>query len=416
MGIIKRIIKSPIRKLYKYLTLKVIYPRVYKKYAKQPVDERKVVFVEMRVDKLRNCFHVLYDELVRKYDLEINVHFMQLGFVSKIEAYKRNVALIKDMATAKYIFIAEASNVLGCVKIRRETGVTQLWHGAGAFKKFGLSTAELIFGETKDEYFKYPSHENYKTVTVSAPEVIWAYEEAMDFSHDSGVVKALGVSRSDIFYDKEFINAASEKLKKVIPQSADKKVILYAPTFRGRVASAQAPDAIDMQQLKRELSDEYIILVKHHPVIKELPEIPKECSDFAWDLTNDFSIEELICVADICISDYSSLIFEYSIFEKPMIFFAYDIDDFNDWRGFYYDYDEMTPGPIYTTNEEIIKYIKNIDKEFDKAEVHAFREKFMVSCDGSATKRIIADAFGTDLEQYKRAQPLKKYDYELPKV
>ena len=100
-------------------------------------------------------------------------------------------------------------------------------------------------------------------------------------------------------------------------------------------------------------------------------------------------IEELLCTADICISDYSSLIFEYSLFEKPMIFFAYDLDEYFDYRGFYYDYDEMTPGPIVKDSHELIRTIKEIDAAFDPAEVAAFKEKFMSACDGKATERII---------------------------
>ena len=105
------------------------------------------------------------------------------------------------------------------------------------------------------------------------------------------------------------------------------------------------------------------------------------------------SIEELLFVADICISDYSSLVFEYSLFEKPMIFFAFDLDNYYDWRGFYYDYKEFVPGPIYTTTEEMIDYIKHIDTKFDKQKVKQFRDKFMSACDGHATERIMKLVF-----------------------
>ncbi len=72
-----------------------------------------------------------------------------------------------------------------------------------------------------------------------------------------------------------------------------------------------------------------------------------------------------------------------------MIFFAYDIEDYNDWRGFYYNFDELTPGPVFTKTEEVIDYISNISERFDQSEVHAFREKFMSACDGHATDRIM---------------------------
>ncbi|MBQ7116959.1 MAG: CDP-glycerol glycerophosphotransferase family protein, partial [Clostridia bacterium] len=113
------------------------------------------------------------------------------------------------------------------------------------------------------------------------------------------------------------------------------------------------------------------------------------------------SVDELLCVSDICISDYSSLVFEYSLFEKPMIFFAYDLKEYFDSRGFYYDYEELTPGPICGTTDEIIAYIGNIEQSFDKGEVKKFRNKFMSACDGRSTERIISEVFGDEYAHHR---------------
>ena len=415
-GKIKRSINAVKNKTYKTITLRWIYPRLYNKYRKLPIDDKKIIFIEVRLAELRNGFHVLYDQIIRNYDVDIHTHFLQHSLIGKKEMLKQGKELVEDLATAKYVFLAEATTILGCLEIRPQTHVTQLWHGCGAFKRFGFSTGDFIFGDSLQEQQKFPSHNNYSTVTVSSKEVAWAYEEAMGIPAESGIVKPLGVSRTDVFYDEPFIKSAYEKLHKNIPISVGKKVILYAPTFRGRVVRATTPDEFDLALLQEELGDEYILLQKHHPIVKQLPEIPAAYGDFTQDVTDDFSIEELICVSDICISDYSSLIFEYALFERPMIFFAYDLAEFNDWRGFYYDYDEMTPGPIYTTTEEIVDYIANVNTRFDKEEMHTFREKFMRDCDGQATKRIMDDAFGDNLEKYKRAQPLNQNDYKFPRI
>ena len=204
------------------------------------------------------------------------------------------------------------------------------------------------------------------------------------------IVKPLGISRTDVFFDDKFIQAAIDRVRTAIPQSKDKKIIFYAPTFRGRIASAEGPNMLDMERMAEELGDEYVLVVKHHPLIKNPPIIPPGVKDkFAFDVTKDGSIDDFICASDICISDYSSLIYEYSLFERPMLFFAYDLEDYFDWRGFYYNYEELTPGPIVTSTEEIIHYIKNIDTLFDKKVVQDFRERFMSSCDGHSTERII---------------------------
>lgn len=400
--------------LYMDYVLTKLYPKTYKKYSKLPVDEKKVIFVEVRLPKLTNSYKVIYDELYANYDFDIHCHFLRNTYVSRKEYRARCKAFIRDLATAKYVFMDEATNITGRFDVREETVITQLWHGCGAFKKFGFSTADAIFGATREQMVKYPFNRNYTNVTVSSPEVIWAYEEAMNYTHESGVVKALGSSRTDIFYDKEFIESAYDAFYEVMPFAKDKKVILYAPTFRGRVAKAKSPNRLNIELLKYTLSDEYVVVTKHHPLVRKRPNIPDNCKDFAMDLTDELSIEELLCVSDICISDYSSLVFEYSLFEKPMIFLAHDLETFFDWRGFYYDYFELAPGPVVKNTCEIVEYIKDIENNFDKQRVVDFRNKFMCSCDGHATQRILETTISeAEREKHKREIPLEKDKYHL---
>ena len=141
--------------------------------------------------------------------------------------------------------------------------------------------------------------------------------------------------------------------------------------------------------MKRALGGEWALLIKHHPFVKHPAPIPEGCEDFAYLVQGDLGIDELLCAADACISDYSSIVFEYSLFERPMIFFAYDLDDYDDWRGFYYSYDEFTPGPVVATSEEVVDYLAHVDERFDRTQVAAFREKFMSACDGHATERVM---------------------------
>ncbi len=91
---------------------------------------------------------------------------------------------------------------------------------------------------------------------------------------------------------------------------------------------------LNVKMFYEHLSEEYVLVFKHHPIVRKKPSIPEEYVDFAIDLSDLMDIEELLCVADICISDYSSLVFEYSLFEKPIVFFAYDLNNYFDWRGF----------------------------------------------------------------------------------
>jgi len=390
----KTIIYRMYTKAYKYYLQRILFPSIYRRNAQKPIDENKVVFIEVREPELSNSLQVLYKDLQKKNTYKLCIHTLRSGFAKRKEYQNNCRAMLADIADAKYIFISDTSSVVSCVPMRKETIYTQLWHGCGAFKKFGMSTSDLLFGNGAKELMKYPNHKNYTYVTVSSDEVIWAYEEAMNLKSEEQVVRATGISRTDVFFDKEYIAAARDKLLQVMPEAKDKKVILYAPTFRGLVSMAKTPECFDYEMFAKKLSQDYVLLTKHHPFVKKLPEIPESCSLFAKDCTDAMTIEELICVSDICISDYSSLVFEYSLFEKPMLFYAYDLDEYFDWRGFYYDYHEFTPGPVCTTNEEMIDYILNIEERFDKDKVVEFRKKFMSACDGHATERIEKLVFG----------------------
>lgn len=391
MSVLKKFKKkfiSKLRRIRKHYRYKVYFPKVYSSYCTEPVQENKVLFLEMRFTKLSNSFELIYKALEESGEYDLKCSYVQFNFIRGREFTQRVNEMLKELATAKYVFVDDASLILSSIPLRKETVAINLWHACGAFKKFGRSTAELKFGSSAATLDKYPNYGNLTHVTVSSPEVIWAYEEAMHLP--KGIVKATGVSRTDQFYDKEFVESRKQKLYEIMPEAKDKKVILYAPTFRGHVATASSPDRIDFERFCRELGNEYVIVCKHHPFVKNPPIIPEELQHFARDLTKYLSIEDLLCCADICISDYSSLVFEYSLFEKPMIFYAYDYDNYCDWRGFYYDYSEFTPGPVVQTEDELLNSIKNIDTQFDKQKVIDFKEKFIGSCDGHATERIIA--------------------------
>lgn len=378
------------KKVGQILMFRIVFPLGYKHYIKgKKIKREKAVFVEVRFDEITDSFRLAYDRM-KADGFDVHEQFIENIKPGKWGYIKRCLRMLEDISDAHYVFLNDACNVTSCIPLRKGTKIYQLWHACGAFKKFGMSTAELIFGDNRKSLERYPNYGNLSYVTVSSPEVIWAYEEAMNLKDTKTQVVATGVSRTDVFYDQHFIEQSKAAVYSVCPAAENKKIILYAPTFRGRVAKAESPDCLDIPAMKRALGDEYVLLIKHHPFVKQPPVVPEDCADFAMDVTKSLEIDQLLCASDVCVSDYSSLIFEYSLFERPMIFFAYDLDDYFDWRGFYYNYDELTPGPVVKETEEIIDYIRHLDTRFDQAQVHAFKEKFMSSCDGHATDRIMA--------------------------
>ncbi len=385
----------------KEVSIHGLFPKTYEKYAQAPVDPQKVIFLEMRMDTITNTFQPLYDILTQEYHLNVKCHFLRYSFVSGKEYYDRCLDFLKDAATASVIFVNDACNVISAVPIRKETTVIQLWHACGAFKRFGLSTADLKFGNSREEAKKFPSYKNLDYVTVSSPEVCWAYAEAMDLENEREKIVPVGVCRTDLFYRPETLEQAKASLLRAMPSAQGKKVLLYAPTFRGSPANAVMPTQLDLDAMERAFAEEYVLLIKHHPFIQESHPIPEQYAAFAKDVTREMTIEELLCVSDVCVSDYSSLIFEYSLFERPMLFFAYDLEDYFDWRGFYYDYEALTPGPVVATTAELVEQLRHVG-ELDLTPVRQFRKKFMSACDGHATERVLQLAFGDRLEQYRR--------------
>ena len=392
-NLLKAVWKMPTR-IQKGYWYKFLYPLIYKLNARAAVDPDKVIFVERRYDTIQDSLKLLYGDLKKNYDFTIHTHCLNQDFASS-RSYRRSCRrLVRDLATAGVVFLSDANEVVSCLPLRKDTKVTQTWHACGAFKRFGISTGDYLFGESTKEQRRFPKYKNLSLVTVSSPEVVWAYEEAMDLRDHPGVVSPVGVSRTDVFFDRNRAERAYQKLYHLFPAAKGKKVILYAPTYRGWASRAQAPDRLDYEMFSKALGDSYVMVVKQHPLIKSRPPIEGAAGDFARDLSESLSIEDLLMVSDICISDYSSIIFEYALLERPMLFFAYDLDDYNDWRGFYYPFEEMTPGPVCTTNEEMIQWIAQIDETFDRETVTAFREKFMSACDGHATRRILEKTFG----------------------
>jgi CDP-ribitol ribitolphosphotransferase len=387
---------TAVRPILRYALYKKVIPALYRRYAKQPIDERKVIFIERHKPALSDNFLLLAAAL--EGDERVDVSVICLRQREK-GTHRRNLNLVKEMATAKYIFINDALPTLNCAPLREETIVTQTFHACGAFKKFGYSVADKKFGDDRRGMEKYPLYQNQTYVTVSSENVVWAYAEAMGIDPASEVIRPTGVSRTDVFFDDDFIREARSRFEDMIPGIDGKKIILYAPTFRGLIKDAHAPRMPDLRVLADKLSDEYIIVVNQHFLVKDPPRIPDEFKEFAFDVTGMAKIDDLICVADVCISDYSSLIFEYSLFERPMIFYAYDLDDYFDERGFYYNYHDLTPGPVCVNAEEIADYIADIDRCFDGDAIREFREKFMGACDGKATERIIDMVFGQSGEE-----------------
>ena len=209
-----RLIKRQLKKIYHVAFWKYYFPAIYNRAARSPVQKGKIVFVEQQNDRmLSNNFRLLHQTLVAHKNYNIREHCLGEGICSTREYIRRSKKALQDIATAEVVFLCEGSRLISCVNMRAETKVAQVWHGCGAFKKFGFSTAGLLFGGNAKESEQYSYYENYDIVTVSSEAVVWAYQEAMNLPADSSIVKPIGLSRTDVFFDQAFIDNARRRRK-----------------------------------------------------------------------------------------------------------------------------------------------------------------------------------------------------------
>ena len=389
--------KSSIKKGAKFLLYKILFPLCYHLGALRKRKE-KAVFIELQGLELSSNFKEIWNELEKAHrDITnqeqsiVPVVFFLKYKKNDLGYYGRCFRLLWEISDAAYLFLNDSCNVLGAFKLRKGSKLIQLWHACGAFKKWGFSIADAEYGESREEMIKYPYHKNYTFVTVSSKTVAWAYAEAFGIPIEK--IEPLGISRTDRYFDSEFIEKTKQRFFQRYPKG--KKVILYAPTFRKERINAESPVELDYELLYRELGTEYLFIEKRHPFVRSSLVPPKGLEDFVF-CEEEFSVEELLCVADLLITDYSSVMFDYSLFERPILFFAYDLNQYYDERGFYYNYKEFVPGRIVSTTKEAAEEIHQLQEDETIRQeaiekVKKFRQSFMASCDGNATKRIISE-------------------------
>lgn len=219
------------------------------------------------------------------------------------------------------------------------------------------------------------------------------------FLYEKDKILESGYPRNDILYapDKDQIAA---DLKKKLGIPADKKTILYAPTWRDDEfydkGQYKFKLKLDMDYLRKELGDEYVILLRTHYFIADAIDVTG-MEDFVFNVCKYNDIAELYLISDICITDYSSVFFDYANLRRPILYFTYDLEKYRDvLRGFYISIEDDVPGPLLFTNEEIVDAVKNIEQvnEKYKERYDKFYDRFCCFDDGHASERVVKQVFG----------------------
>ena len=271
--------------------------------------------------------------------------------------------------------------------IRKRAGTTfvQVWHASGAFKRFGYSVLDRSFGASEEGVTQFPIHTNYDRCLVSAMRFASFYAEAFRQPLER-FDSSIGIPRTDGLFGER--RAAAERRVRAAYPLGGRRVILYAPTFRGdTIIAARQPDGLDLALLRQELGANHVILLRRHPFVRRTQPLDPGLADFVLDASDHPDIHELMVASDVLVTDYSSAIYEFSLLARPMAFFAPDRQTYERERGFYFDYREGVPGPVFDTTADLAAWLSA--GEFDLDRVARFRDESFDVADGRATARFV---------------------------
>ena len=348
-------------------------------YRKMKVQPNKVTFLSNRSDRLTGNIKSVFFEMTKLNNVDITVLCKKGGLKENLPNLFK---FFKLYATSSVVFVDDYYHFLSYLKKKDDVKLIQLWHACGAFKTFGFSRLG------RDSYLRQssPNHRQYDYVIVSSNEVIPYYAEGFGVSMDK--VIALGSPRCDVLEDENYKKRFKKRFYKENPEFKGKKILLFAPTFRGGgMGNCFYPiEKFEVDKIFDKISDDWVIAVKMHPYLSERPTCSAKYKDRLIDLTSKYDVNDLLFVSDLLITDYSSVIFEASLLNIPMMFYAFDLYDYIASRDFYYDFEGFVPGKIVFSENELINAINK--KDFESEKVDGFKNKFFDDLDGKSSERV----------------------------
>ncbi len=258
--------------------------------------------------------------------------------------------------------------------------VVQLWHGTGTIKKFGQ---DVNVGSLKK--LEYRANQRITHLIVNSETVKKEYASAFGIPGER--IYVLGLPRTDLFLQEDYLEQRRQEFWCRYPKLRNKKCILYAPTFRDD--EVEHPRIhLDLAKMSEELSDEEVLLIRLHPHVagRLCDELAENEGEKIVNVSGYEGVTTLLAVAEVLITDYSSIIFEYCLRNRPMIFYAYDLDRFEtEGRSFYRPYREFVPGPVAMDQEALTEAIRHSEGE---RSIKFVQENFPY-LDGKSTERLL---------------------------
>lgn len=347
-----------------------LYGLLFRLFRYTYVEPNRISFIMDSRESFKGNLEYIKREFERKGDYDFHFFYKD----------KLSYSSLQKLAGSRYIFLNDNFFALAFMEFKPKNIIVQLWHAPGASKKFGGSV------DIKSRGILRKISEKTDYLIVTSRNIVEYYGEAFQISKTK--IKPLGLPRMDYYFENHDADQLKSDFCSKYVVSSDKKIILYAPTFREEAKYNNVFTYLDLEKFNQELGDDYILALKLHPKIRNFYGKDISANGQYIDVSDYESEQELMLISDILITDYSSIMIEYSVLDKPTVFFTYDLDDYlANERGFYYDFETTVPGPIVHTSEELIDVIK--DGDFDKSRISEFVKMQFDEIDGHSSERIV---------------------------
>lgn len=371
----------------------IIFNSIFAVFKRCPL-KKKVVFVVSFSENNQS----IYREMIRQ-DSSCRIIFLTTkqmypnfsilrGASTLLFEWRNPLQFIKGiyhLATSKMVLVDNYYGFLSQTKFRDSVQCVQLWHANGAIKKFGLKDPSIETRSKRAIQRFRKVYNRFDKVVVGSEAMAAIFKQAFGLE-DQKIVRT-GIPRTDIFFNQPKQTEITQNLYKQFPFLQTKKVILYAPTYRENdLLNFQLK--LNLSELMSQLQEGYVLIIKLHPAIKGELTIPIEIDHLVYDFSQYQSMNELLFVSDILITDYSSIPFEYSLLNRPIIFYLYDLEEYMEERGLWEDYLEFLPGPIAYTTEQIGEIIKSENVDYEK--ISRFSEKWNEYSKGVSSENIVS--------------------------
>lgn len=359
--------------------------RLFRAMAKRDQTAR-ILFTSDSHTELTGNLAVIYDRMVERglagtYRLEK----IFKASVSVRRGWRDRWRLPRLLAQADVILLDDYQPVIYTLPPDPARRIIQLWHASGALKTVGYSRVGKPGGPTPFAR----RHKNYTYAIVSGTHDVPYYAEAFGLPEER--VVPTGIPRMDRYFDPGHAEASRAATSREFPEISGRMAILFAPTFRGpgpRRAYYDY-DQVDWDALHAVCDEkDAVVIFKMHPFVRGEPPIPAHVGDRIVDASRSrIDVNDLLFSMDLLITDYSSIVFEFSTQLRPMLFFAYDLEEYVATRDFYVPLEDFAPGRIVRTFPELVDAIRT--GTYDAERVAEFRRQHFAHLDGGATDRVI---------------------------